>query len=67
MCEHGARLQRQRRTVMMKLLLVKEYYVCANCGHQIVIGSEFRPLKWLTSVLFTQQDLNPSKSDLTHT
>lgn len=67
MCEHGARLRRQRRTFIMKLLLVKEYYQCSNCGYQLIIGSEYRPLKWLTSILFTQQDLNPSKSDLTHT
>jgi hypothetical protein len=66
MCEHGARLQRQRRTRVMKLLGIKEHYICSNCGYELLIDSENKLIKRLTSVLYPNQIDGFSKSDPTH-
>jgi hypothetical protein len=66
MCEHGVRLQRQRRTRVMKLLGVKEYYICSNCGYELLIGSENKFIKRLTYALYPNQIVGFNKSDPTH-
>ncbi len=60
MCKHEA-LQRQKRSLFMKLLGVREYYVCSRCGQKLLIGSER-----LTRLLYPNQIDGFSKSDPTH-
>ncbi|CAE6933933.1 hypothetical protein ACOMICROBIO_NCLOACGD_03554 [Vibrio sp. B1ASS3] len=36
-CQHGIYLKRQKRTLLQKLMGIKELYVCTKCGHIIKV------------------------------
>ncbi|CAH1524260.1 Uncharacterised protein [Vibrio owensii] len=36
-CQHGIYLKRQKRTLLQKLMGIKELYVCTKCGYIIKV------------------------------